>query len=340
MERSGTQALKKGRHPPMTSTTTTTTATTSPPIGPPIIEVRGLEKRYGDNLAVAGVDLTVYEHEIFGILGPNGAGKTTTLEMIEGLRDPNEGTITLAGINALADRTALKKAIGVQLQSTALFDYLTIAELIGLFAALYDADSSDAKIDRLIGMVSLQEKRSARVDQLSGGQKQRLSIAIAMVNDPKVLFLDEPTTGLDPQARRNLWDVIRTLRDAGMTIVLTTHYMEEAEALCDRVAVMDHGTIIACDTPLALVESLGQNATVKARFEGRLAEKDLARLPAVIAASINADQLTIQTNDVAATLPGLFSLAAGNGARLDNLTSTNATLEDVFLSYTGRSLRE
>lgn len=308
--------------------------------GPPIIEARGLVKRYGQMTAVDGIDLTVFEHEIFGILGPNGAGKTTTLEMIEGLRTPDAGTITLAGIDALADQTALKKAIGVQLQSTALFDYLSIAELIELFAALYGADTSTARVDELMAMVSLEEKRTARVDQLSGGQKQRLSIAIAMVNDPKVLFMDEPTTGLDPQARHNLWDVVQSLRDGGTTIVLTSHYMEEAELLCDRVAVMDHGRIIACDTPPALIQSLGATATVRARFDGHLASEQLSALPGALDAVVLDDELTLQTSDVAATLTGLFALAGESGARLDTLTSSSATLEDVFLTYTGRSLRE
>lgn len=305
-----------------------------------IIDVRGLVKRYGSTTAVDGVDLSVYEHEIFGILGPNGAGKTTTLEMIEGLRDPDEGSIQLAGIDALRDRTALKKAIGVQLQSTTLFDYLSIAELIELFAALYDADTSRAKVDELIAMVSLEEKRSSRVDQLSGGQRQRLSIAIAMVNDPQVLFLDEPTTGLDPQARRNLWDVVNNLRRGGMTIVLTTHYMEEAEELCDRIAVMDHGKIIACDTPAALVRSLGSAATIRATFDGTLQPARLSSLPGALDVHVDDHQLTLQTTSVPATLAGLFGLADESGVRLDNLTSSSATLEDVFLSYTGRSLRE
>jgi ABC-2 type transport system ATP-binding protein len=306
----------------------------------PIIQVRGLVKRYGGQPAVDGIDLTVLQNEIFGILGPNGAGKTTTLEMIEGLRDPDEGSILLAGIDARRDQVALKKAIGVQLQSTALFDYMTVSELIELFAALYGADTSAARVDDLIAMVSLEEKRSARVNQMSGGQKQRLSIAIAMVNDPKVLFLDEPTTGLDPQARRNLWDVIRDLRDGGTTIVLTTHYMEEAEELCDRIAVMDHGRIIACDTPLAMVQSLGQSATIRAQLSAPLDRSQLERLRGVTTAVLSDDQLSLQTSDVPATLSDLFSVVQSLGIRLNNLTSTNASLEDVFLAYTGRSLRE
>ncbi len=246
----------------------------------------------------------------------------------------------MAGIDAIANPVALKKSIGVQLQSTALFSHLSLAELIELFAALYGADTSAARVNQLIAMVSLEEKRGARVEQLSGGQQQRLSIALAMVNDPKVLFLDEPTTGLDPQARRNLWDVIRDLRAGGTTIVLTSHYMEEAEELCDRVAVMDHGKIIACDTPLALVQALGESSTVRAKVAGIVDPQRLAGLPGVTTSSIHDDQLTIQTGDVPGTLAGLFMLADEQGVRLDNLTTTSATLEDVFLFYTGRSLRE
>lgn len=324
------------------STVSTSTAPTQSPAkhGPPIIEARGLVKRYGSTTAVDGVDLTVREDEIFGILGPNGAGKTTTLEMIEGLREPDGGTVRLAGIDAVKDPIALKKAIGVQLQTTALFDYLSIAELIELFAALYDADTGSQRVDELIAMVSLEEKRTARVDQLSGGQRQRLSIALAMVNEPKVLFLDEPTTGLDPQARRNLWDVVRSLRAGGTTIVLTSHYMEEAEELCDRVAVMDHGTIIACDTPLALVQALGESSTVRARIEGLLDPERLRQLTGATDSSVQDGQLKIQTVDVPGTLSELFRLAEEQQVRLDNLTTTSATLEDVFLAYTGRSLRE
>lgn len=323
-----------------TTTSNIDAARRSVVFGPPIIEVQGLTKHYGTTRAVDGVDLTVREHEIFGILGPNGAGKTTTLEMIEGLREPDSGSITVAGIDAQKDPAGLKKTIGVQLQSTALFDHLSMAELIELFAALYDADTSSQHIDSLMNMVSLYEKRNSRVHQLSGGQQQRLSIALAMVNDPKVLFLDEPTTGLDPQARRNLWDVISNLRDSGTTIVLTTHYMEEAEVLCDRIAVMDNGRIIASDTPLALVQSLGESATVRARVEGQIDVARLQQLRGISSATLDDGQLLLQTSDVPATLSDLFTLAEDSNARLDNLTSTSASLEDVFLSYTGRSLRE
>jgi ABC-2 type transport system ATP-binding protein len=307
----------------------------------PVINASGLTKRYGDFAAVDGVDLTVFAGEIFGILGPNGAGKTTTLEMIEGLREPDGGTIEVAGIDAARDPAAVKRVIGVQLQSTALFDYLSIRELITLFAALYGADTSRARVDRLIEMVSLQEKADAYVDSLSGGQQQRLSIALALVNDPKIIFLDEPTTGLDPQARRNLWELIRVVRDSSKTVVITTHYMDEAEVLCDRVAVMDHGQIIICDTPRNLMDELNMIATIRARVDmADVPPESLRTLPSVTSATVSDGQIELRTEDVQATMAGLLGLARKFNLRLDNLNTSSATLEDVFLHHTGRSLRE
>jgi ABC-2 type transport system ATP-binding protein len=304
------------------------------------IAIRGLVKRYGSFTAVDGIDLDVYHNEIFGILGPNGAGKTTTLEMVEGLRDADGGSIRVAGVDVIADPVAVKKVIGIQLQTTALFDHLTSRELVRLFAALSDGDQSNQRVDELLRLVTLEEKAGAYVNQLSGGQRQRLSIALALVNDPAVLFLDEPTTGLDPQARRNLWDLIQQLRDSGKTIVLTTHYMEEAELLCDRVAVMDHGKIITCDTPQALIQSLGTGATIRARIQPPISSDLIASLPAVRHVEIVDDQLEIHSEDVQASLVALLQLASEQGVRLENLSSTSATLEDVFQTYTGRSLRE
>jgi ABC-2 type transport system ATP-binding protein len=326
----------------MTIASSVQTQLLNPPstTGEAVIEIHGLVKRYGDFVAVGGVDLTVYRNEIFGILGPNGADKTTTLEMVEGLREPDAGSVVVAGIDVARDPTAVKRIIGVQLQTTALFDHLTVRELIELFAALYGVRASQARVDELIGLVTLEEKAGARVNQLSGGQKQRLSIALAMVNDPVILFLDEPTTGLDPQARRNLWDVVLALREAGKTIVLTTHYMEEAEVLCDRLAIMDHGQIIAQDTPRALIQSLDQAATIRARMDRDVDLASLEQLPGVTGATVNEDQLELHTNDLAGTLAALLSLAGRLGLRLDNLATSSATLEDVFLAYTGRSLRE
>ena len=302
-----------------------------------IIDVRGLVKHYGALTAVDGVTLKVMTNEIFGILGPNGAGKTTTLEMVEGLREPDAGSITIAGIDVVADPAAVKRVIGVQLQSIALFDHLSARELIQLFASLSGGDSSRGRADELISLVSLDEKADSYADQLSGGQRQRLSIALALVNDPAVIFLDEPTTGLDPQARRNLWDLIRHLRDSGKTVVLTTHYMEEADVLCDRVAVMDHGQIIACDTPLALIQSLDVVASINARVNYPL---NIDGLPGALDASAVDDQITVSTRDVPLTLSALLARASEHGIQLQNLSTSQATLEDVFLTLTGRSLRE
>ncbi len=302
-----------------------------------IIDVRGLVKHYGALTAVDGVTLKVMTNEIFGILGPNGAGKTTTLEMVEGLREPDAGSITIAGIDVVADPAAVKRVIGVQLQSIALFDHLSARELIQLFASLSGGDSSRGRADELISLVSLDEKADSYADQLSGGQRQRLSIALALVNDPAVIFLDEPTTGLDPQARRNLWDLIRHLRDSGKTVVLTTHYMEEADVLCDRVAVMDHGQIIACDTPLALIQSLDVVASINARVNYPL---NIDGLPGALDASAIDDQITVSTRDVPLTLSALLARASEHGIQLQNLSTSQATLEDVFLTLTGRSLRE
>lgn len=324
----------------MTTTAVTADHVSRMPGAASVIKVRGLVKRYGDFIAVDHVDLDVFNDEIFGILGPNGAGKTTTLEMIEGLREPDAGSIEVNGFDAISDPSRVKHLIGVQLQTTSLFDHLTVRELITLFAALYNADTSISRIDDLLQLVSLEEKDDARANQLSGGQQQRLSIALALVNDPSIVFLDEPTTGLDPQARRNLWDVISGLRSAGKTIVLTTHYMEEAEVLCDRVAIMDTGRIIACDTPLKLIQSLDQDATIRARVDRGFDLGEISGLPGVIDVELIEDQLSARTNDVQATLTGLLAIASELNLRLDNLMTASANLEDVFLNLTGRSLRE
>ncbi|HYO29585.1 MAG TPA: ABC transporter ATP-binding protein [Thermomicrobiales bacterium] len=332
-----------------TPTRVPSTSVEAPPppisIPTPIIEARGLEKRYGDHLAVDGLDLAVLDGEIFGILGPNGAGKTTTLEMIEGLRAPDAGEVRVAGFDPVADGDKVRRLIGVQLQSTALFDYLSVAELVELFAGLYDVDGSPTRVASLIGLVGLAEKARARVAQLSGGQRQRVAIALALVNDPRIVVLDEPTTGLDPIARRALWATIRSIRDGGATVVLTTHSMDEAETLCDRVAVMDRGRVIACDAPAALVRALGTDATIRARAAGGLDVAALAALPGVVgveAEGVGTDNSTpcehirLRSANAQATLLGLLALAEAEGSTLTDLSSTQATLEDVFLALTGR----
>ena len=232
--------------------------------GVPIIVVNDLHKRYGQLVAVDGVSFDVAEGEVFGILGPNGAGKTTTLEMIEGMRPIDEGSAVIDGVDVRRDPREVKRRIGIQLQASAFFDELTLVELLGLFGQLYGRDVEPMA---LLGLIELTDKAKSQVRTLSGGQKQRFSIASALVNDPRVLFLDEPTTGLDPQARRHMWGVIRRIREEGRTVVLTTHYMEEAEELCDRVAIMDGGRIIALDTPQALVDALIGRGFRKERVE-------------------------------------------------------------------------
>ena len=232
--------------------------------GAPIIDVRDLRKRYGSLTAVDGVSFEVAEGEVFGILGPNGAGKTTTLEMIEGMRPIDAGSATIDGVDVGRDPREVKRRIGIQLQASAFFDELTLVELLDLFGHLYDREVDPMA---LLALIELTEKAKSQVRTLSGGQKQRFSIASALVNQPRVLFLDEPTTGLDPQARRHLWALVRTLRDRGHTVVLTTHYMEEAEELCDRVAIMDRGRIVALDTPQALVDELLGRGFSKERVE-------------------------------------------------------------------------
>lgn len=218
-----------------------------------IIDVHGLTKRYGDQTVVKGIDFSVEKGEIFGILGPNGAGKTTTLEMLEALRTIDDGTAVIDGIDVAKHPKKIKDIIGIQLQSTNFYDHLTLTEQLKMFASLY---GSKVDVAALLAKVQLTEKAKNYVEQLSGGQKQRFAIASTLVNSPKVLFLDEPTTGLDPQARRNLWELIKQIREEGVTIVLTTHYMDEAELLCDRLAIMDNGQIITTDSPYNLIQQL------------------------------------------------------------------------------------
>ena len=273
------------------------------------IEVAGLTMTYGDLRAVDGVSLSVAEGEFVGILGPNGAGKTTLLEMVEGLRRPDSGSASVLGLPVWPRNPALLPRIGVQLQASSFFDRLTAREQIHTFAALYGVPT--ARADEWLERVGLSEKTGSRVEDLSGGQAQRLSIACALVHDPEVVFLDEPTASLDPQARRNLWDLLSGINDSGRTVVLTTHYMDEAEALTDRVAIMDHGQILVFDTPAALVRGLDAPTRITL-----------------------ADGEVITTREPAAEIA---RLAEAN--RLDGVQVQTGTLEDVFLDLTGREYR-
>ena len=308
-------------------------------VGQAVIAIAGLHKSYGRVVAVKHVDLEIHKGEVFGILGPNGAGKTTTLEMIEGLRQPDGGTISVCGIDAIRQPARLKQIIGVQLQSTALFDHLTNFELLQLFASFYQHGMTDGELDELLGQVNLTEKRNNRVEQLSGGQQQRLSIALTLVNKPQVVFLDEPTTGLDPQARRNLWDLVRQINRAGQTVVLTTHYMEEAEELCDRVAIMDHGEVLALDTPRGLIAGLNLPPIISGSTARPLSLDRIQALDGVQEARLDDTGFEIHTDNPQETLVGLLRMATELGLELSNLQIRSGNLEDVFLHLTGRSLR-
>jgi ABC-2 type transport system ATP-binding protein len=305
-----------------------------------VIRVAGLTKRHGDLVAVDDISLDVERGEIFGILGPNGAGKTTTLEMIEGLRPPDGGAVTVDGLAVWPDPRHVKRRIGVQLQATALFDYQRLHEIIYVFGSCYGIYRERADCLALLERVGLTDKAEAFVDELSGGQKQRLSIALALVNDPVVTFLDEPTTGLDPRARRALWDVIGEINRDGTTVVLTTHYMEEAERLCDRVAVMDRGRIMALDVPRALITSLGAEATVRFGLSEAVPAADLCALDGASDCRAVDEGYEVVADDAQRTVIALLEFARARGLRVAHLDVKGADLEDVFLSMTGRKLSD
>ncbi|ALS24091.1 ABC transporter [Paenibacillus naphthalenovorans] len=311
-----------------------------------MIKASGLVKRYGDFTAVKGVNFEVYKGEVFGLLGPNGAGKTTTMEMIEGLRRPDDGYAVVAGYDTRKDLKKVKEVIGVQLQSTSLFDLLKVHEIVKMYASFYP---ESVPIDPLLEDMLLQEKRNDRVRNLSGGQKQRLAIALALVNDPQVIFLDEPTTGLDPQARRTLWDIVLRLKERGKTIVLSTHYMDEAHVLCDRICLMDSGQVIALDAPRNLVRSLQSESAIEFRLEGteewererlNLALVLLGRVSEVKQADYRNELFVLYTDDLQTSLVELIGLASREQWKVQDLQTRTATLEDVFIHMTGRGLRE
>ncbi len=285
-----------------------------------------------------GLDLEVYAGECFGLLGPNGAGKTTSVEILEGLTPADEGAVELLGQhwNGGDDRT-LRERIGVQLQETQLAEKVTVVETLRLFRSFYQRGHD---VEEVIRTVGLEEKRNARVGKLSGGQKQRLAVACALVSDPELLFLDEPTTGLDPQARLSLWDIVEKFRAGGGTILLTTHYMEEATRLCDRVAIMDHGKVIALGTPAELIESLGAEQVIEFSVTNTLADEGLTRLPAVNNLHKRSEIYALTVSEIGVALPALFAEIKRQQAELVTLTTHQATLEDVFVSLTGRMLRD
>ena len=299
-------------------------------------------------VAVNGLDLTVGAGECFGLLGPNGAGKTTTIEILEGLTIPDSGDVEILGTawrEGAAGR-ALRERLGIQLQETQLADKLTVTETLALFRSFYKQSHT---VDEVLALVELEEKRTARVVTLSGGQKQRLAVACALVSKPELLFLDEPTTGLDPQSRRQLWEIIRRFRAAGGTVLLTTHYMEEAERLCDRVAIMDHGTVIALGTPRELIATLGAEHVVEFSLSDAVPDgliDGLRGMTGVTAVRAGAGTggggggLSLTVTELHRTLPALLAELQRRSLELASLTTHHATLDDVFVALTGRQLRD
>jgi ABC-2 type transport system ATP-binding protein len=302
-----------------------------------IIEVADVRKSYGTVRAVDGVSFGVARGEIFGLLGPNGAGKTTTMEMIEGLHPPDSGELRVLGLDVRRSVTAIKRRIGVQLQTAALYPQLTVRELLQLFGSFYDRS---LPVDQLIADFELEEKRDAQTKTLSGGQRQRLSVALALVNDPEVVFLDEPTTGLDPAARQKLWTVVRRFQAEGRTILLTTHYLEEAEALCDRVGIMDHGRILDIGTVDELIGRRFHERAVRFRRIDTLGDAALGALAGVSRVVHEEDEDVLYTSDVPGTIGDLLAATERAGTEPQNLRIRRASLEDVFLELTGRALRD
>jgi ABC-2 type transport system ATP-binding protein len=312
------------------------------------LALSGLRKAFADVVAVDGVNLEVLKGECFGLLGPNGAGKTTTIEICEGLTPPDAGEVRLLGLDWRKSANELRQRIGIQLQETQFPEKLTVEETLRLFRSFYRQGLSAAEAIRV---AQLEEKRGARVGTLSGGQKQRLAMACALVGDPELLFLDEPTTGLDPQARRHLWDLVDELKRAGRTIILTTHYMDEAERLCDRVAIMDHGKIIALGTVRELISSVGGEHIVEfavrgnaaANTSGDAAAVDVPRLTAIDGVRshrVDAGFHQLAVTDLHTTVPRVFAELAAMGLELSEFRTHSATLEDVFVALTGRNLRD
>ena len=303
-----------------------------------VILVENLVKHFGAVCAVNGVSFEVQRGEIFGLLGPNGAGKTTTLEIIEGLQKPDSGHTYVLGIDTHREDGKVKERIGVQLQASAYFEQLTLREILKLFGGFY---RRSVKPEDILAKVGLLDKLNATVGTLSGGQKQRFTIAAALVNDPELIFLDEPTTGLDPQARRSLWEFIRQIHQEGRTVVLTTHYMDEAQSLCQRVAIMDSGRIVSLDTPVNLIHNLATPYQIKLVCSTRLPEEEMSCLAGVKKIAVDSsNHYIITSNEANKSLSALLPWVHEKGAAIEHIEVIPSTLEDVFLSLTGKQLRD
>ncbi|MDQ3170390.1 MAG: ABC transporter ATP-binding protein [Acidobacteriota bacterium] len=302
------------------------------------IRCRNLRKRYADVVAVDGLDLEVTRGECLGLLGPNGAGKTTTIEILEGLNRPDAGEVEVLGMKWGRDDAELRQRLGIQLQETQLNEKLTVEETLRLFRSFYKAGD---EVEQVLARVQLEPKRTSQVGKLSGGQKQRLSVGCALVGKPDLLFLDEPTTGLDPQSRRQLWDLLEMFRRDGGTILLTTHYMDEAATLCDRVAIVDRGRVIAEGTPLELIRSLGAEHVLHFTTDGvEIPLAELQALAGVQGAARTDAGYSVTTSSTHQAVPALLQAIGASGAKLTMLNTHSATLEDVFMSLTGRHLRD
>jgi ABC-2 type transport system ATP-binding protein len=307
------------------------------PAADAVIRVESLRKTYGDLVAVDGVSFEVHAGEVFGLLGPNGAGKTTTVEVLEGLRQPDSGQVSVLGVDAIRHPDELRPRIGVSLQTAALYPRLNVVEVLELFRGFYQGGRP---VDELVELMDLGEKRRTRTADLSGGQRQRLSVALALVNDPELIFLDEPTTGMDPAARRMLWDVVLGLKERGRSVLLTTHYMEEAEILCDRLAIMDHGRILESGTVDELVSRRFHERAVRFDSIEGLTDEQLAGFPGVTSVKHEGGAVLLFTRDVPETIGAVLAATERLDVDPANLAVRRATLEDVFLDLTGRALRD
>ncbi len=307
-----------------------------------ILEVKGLRKAFGAVQAVEEISFSVENGEVFTIIGPNGAGKTTTLEMIEGMQSPDAGTISIDGLTWEKDADRIKVIIGVQPQSSALFDLLTVEENLDLFASFYPHSKQTSEV---LEMINLTDHRRKNVKSLSGGQRQRLAIGLAMISDPQIIFLDEPTTGLDPQARRNIWDIVLKLKELGKTTILTTHYMEEAEKLSDRVCIVDQGKVVTLDTPANLIDSLTKDREVRLYFQdGEAAAVETEQVAkgdsTVVRTELDGSSLKLWSVRPEETLYGVFGFTKEKGYRVEQVSIREMSLEDVFIAFTGKEWRD